>query len=68
MHDLINKSDNIPLFQVEKLGSPLDTLSNHLAQILQYEKGERDMLLLRHEVRGAEGVFITLPSIALVHS
>ena len=40
----------VSFFQVEKLGSPLNTLSNHLAQILKYEKGERDMLLLRHEV------------------
>ncbi len=37
-------------FQVEKLGSPLNTLSHHLSKVLAYEKGERDMLLLRHEV------------------
>jgi len=35
---------------VEKLGSPLDTLSRHLANRLAYEPGERDMILMRHEV------------------
>ena len=35
---------------LEKAGSPLDTLSNHLAVRLAYEAGERDMLLMRHEV------------------
>merc|ERR1712223_202545 len=35
---------------VEKLGSPLDTLSRHLALRLAYEQGERDMILMRHEV------------------
>ena len=35
---------------VEKLGSPLDTLSRHLAHKLCYEPGERDMILMRHEV------------------
>lgn len=37
--------------QVEKRGSPLNTLSHQLSKVLQYEKGERDMLLLRHTVR-----------------
>ena len=36
--------------QVERKGSPLNTLSNQLAKILHYESGERDMLLLRHQV------------------
>ena len=36
---------------VEKLGSPLNTLSHHLSQLLTFEKGERDMLLMRHDVR-----------------
>ena len=35
---------------VERLGSPLDTLSRHLALRLAYEQGERDMILMRHEV------------------
>ena len=33
-----------------KAGSPLDTLSNHLASTLAYDPGERDMILMRHEV------------------
>ena len=36
---------------VERLGSPLDTLSRHLALRLAYEPGERDMILMRHEVK-----------------
>lgn len=36
--------------EVEKRGSPLNTLSNHLAGILAFGQGERDMLLMRHEV------------------
>ena len=36
---------------LDKAGSPLDTLSNHLAGKLAYEPGERDMILMRHEVR-----------------
>ena len=36
--------------KVEKLGSPLDTLSRHLANKLSYDQGERDMILMRHEV------------------
>ena len=35
---------------LEKAGSPLDTLSNHLAGELAYDAGERDMILMRHEV------------------
>ena len=34
-----------------KAGSPLDTLSNHLASTLAYDAGERDMILMRHEVK-----------------
>ena len=37
--------------QVERLGTPLDTLSHHLAKRLAFEPKERDLLLLRHEVR-----------------
>ena len=37
--------------KVEKLGTPLDTISNHLANVLSYEPDERDMILMRHEVR-----------------
>ncbi|TRY81173.1 hypothetical protein TCAL_11846 [Tigriopus californicus] len=37
--------------EVEKRGSPLNTLSNHLAGILAFGEGERDMLLMRHEVQ-----------------
>ncbi len=36
--------------QVERRGTPLDTLSKHLADVLKYGRGERDMILLRHEV------------------
>ena len=36
--------------KVEKLGSPLDTISFHLANVLAYEKEERDMILMRHDV------------------
>ena len=46
---------------VEKLGSPLDTLSRHLALRLAYEQGERDMILMRHEVSNkAEGFQLDL--------
>ena len=36
--------------QVQKLGSPLNTISNHLSQMLSYKPKERDMLLMRNEV------------------
>lgn len=36
--------------KVERLGTPLDTISNHLASTLAYEPNERDMILMRHEV------------------
>jgi len=35
---------------IAKKGSPIDTMSNHLANRLYYNKGERDMILMRHEV------------------
>jgi len=35
---------------IAKKGSPLDTMSHHLAHRLTYGKGERDMILMRHEV------------------
>merc|ERR1719443_1211167 len=35
---------------IAKKGSPIDTMSNHLANRLYYSKGERDMILMRHEV------------------
>ena len=38
--------------KVERLGTPLDTVSNHLASILSYDSEERDMILMRHEVKG----------------
>ena len=37
--------------KVERLGTPLDTVSNHLASILSYDSEERDMILMRHEVK-----------------
>ena len=43
--------------RLEKHGSPLDTLSNHLAGRLAYEKGERDLILMRHEVKHYFGGF-----------
>ena len=36
---------------VEKMGSPLNTLSNHLASVLNFGTDEKDLLLMRHEVR-----------------
>lgn len=35
---------------VEKKETPIDTLSHHLANRLSYDNGERDMILMRHEV------------------
>jgi len=35
---------------IVKKGTPIDTLSAHLAGRLVYGKGERDMILMRHEV------------------
>lgn len=35
---------------ISKKGTPIDTLSHHLNQRLMYGKGERDMILMRHEV------------------
>jgi len=35
---------------IAKKGTPLDTISHHLAHRLSYEKNERDMILMRHEV------------------
>jgi len=35
---------------MQKCGSPLDTVSQHLANQLVYEKNERDMILMRHEI------------------
>jgi len=35
---------------IAKMGSPLDSMSAHLAGRLNYAKGERDMILMRHEV------------------
>ena len=40
-----------------KAGSPLDTLSNHLASTLAYDAGERDMILMRHEVKNKYNSF-----------
>jgi alpha-aminoadipic semialdehyde synthase len=36
--------------KVWRLGSPLDTISHHLASIMGYESDERDLVLMRHEV------------------
>ncbi|GAB1600841.1 alpha-aminoadipic semialdehyde synthase, mitochondrial-like isoform X2 [Argonauta hians] len=35
---------------IEKRGTPLDTISNYLAKLLSYKKGERDVLLMRHQI------------------
>jgi alpha-aminoadipic semialdehyde synthase len=35
---------------LEKKETPIDTLSHHLANRLSYDNGERDMILMRHEV------------------
>lgn len=46
--------DDIP---VEKMGSPLDTLSHYLATKLAFAETERDLVIMRHEiiVRWADG-------------
>ena len=44
---------------LDKAGSPLDTLSNHLAGRLAYGVGERDMILMRHEVIQFEALLIS---------
>lgn len=36
--------------EVEKCGSPLDTLSNYMTKRLAYAPGERDMVILRHDI------------------
>ncbi|XP_037960737.1 alpha-aminoadipic semialdehyde synthase, mitochondrial [Teleopsis dalmanni] len=36
--------------KVEKLGTPLDTLSHYLSKRLAFERNERDLVILRHEV------------------
>ena len=43
--------------KVEKLGTPLDTISNHLASVLSYEQNERDMILMRHDVSNKQDFF-----------
>jgi alpha-aminoadipic semialdehyde synthase len=35
---------------VVKRDTPLDTLAHHLAKTLAYEKNERDLVILRHDV------------------
>ena len=35
---------------VDKQGSPLDTLSTYLSRKLIYEPGERDIIIMRHDV------------------
>ena len=49
--------------KVEKLGSPLDTISNHLASTLSYGPSERDMILMRHDV--SKIVLAIVPKIVL---
>ena len=44
---------------VEKMGSPLNTLSNHLAQVLNFGSDEKDLLLMRHEV-GYDDIFMVV--------
>ena len=44
---------------LDKAGSPLDTLSNHLAGRLAYGVAERDMILMRHEVTQSEALLIS---------
>ena len=46
---------------LDKAGSPLDTLSNHLAGRLAYGVGERDMILMRHEVTQFYTNCVTFP-------
>ncbi len=59
-----------PHTQVEKKGSPLNTLSHHLAGVLRYQKGERDMILLRHEVgpQNVVGFFCNFKIWEMTHS
>ena len=35
---------------VKKAGNPLDTLGNHLAKRLAYNPGERDIIIMHHEI------------------
>ena len=45
---------------INKAGSPLDTVSQHLAARLAYDKNERDMILMRHEVTVRDAIIIVL--------
>ena len=47
---------------VEKMGSPLNTLSNHLASVLNFGTDEKDLLLMRHEVRNSVLIKFVLPT------
>ncbi len=35
---------------IKKAGNPLDTLGNHLAKRLAYNPGERDIIIMHHEI------------------
>lgn len=54
--------------KVEKFGSPLDTISNHLASILSFDAGERDMVLMRHEVNEKINVIVFSIFLCIVKS
>merc|ERR1712025_725356 len=50
---IITTIENLGLMSelpIKKKSSPIDTLSHHLNERLLYGKGERDMILMRHEV------------------
>lgn len=62
--------------QVMKLNTPLDTLTHYLSKKLYYEKNERDLVILRHEIgirwqddrRESRGVNLVLYGDAAGHS
>merc|ERR1712029_1324953 len=50
---IVKTMEDLGLFSdepISKKGTPIDTLSYHLNKRLLYGKGERDMILMRHEV------------------
>lgn len=61
---------------VLKLNTPLDTLTHYLSKKLYYEKNERDLVILRHEIgirwqdnkRESRGINLVLYGDAAGHS
>lgn len=61
---------------VLKLNTPLDTLTHYLSKKLYYEKNERDLIILRHDIdilwpdnrRESKGINLVLYGDATGHS